>query len=375
MNRIARACCALALVVVSAGIASCQHAGPTQAETPRPSYDVPVVRVELKHSADTEAANRHAEAALQRKISLDADNLALEQAINFARDTTGANIAVNWPALELVGIDQDSLVSLNLTNVTAMQMLDLVLEQVGADAFDRDKPSCLVHEGVLLISTIADLQTYTETRIYDVSWLLDEYDKLIALLYQDHRHAESFSAIFKQSGWMPMRQPGFDLNAALSGTNSGSTPKADDGGGGRGGLFGDHDTADDQGESFYVLSREERIDVVMDLIHSTVGEYDDWLDDVYSMRELNQTLVVKTTRPNHTQIEAILVALRKAQVAHFERKARLIEVFTLLKDAEAYRLEQRYSPAMRKIDQALRVDPGNAEAQALRAIVIEAGSR
>jgi len=226
-----------------------------------------------------------------------------------------------------------------------------------------------------LISSIADLQTYLETRVYDVSWLLDEYDKLIALLYRDHEHAEQFSAIFKQGDWLPKPSPGFDLNSALSCTNTGSKPKPNDGGGGAGGLFGDHDQADEEGESFYVLSREERIDVVMDLIRSTVGDFDDWIDRVYTLRELNQKLVIRTTRPNHLQIEALVTAIREAQVAHFARKARLIEVFTLLKDAEAYRLEQRYSSAMRKIDQALRVDPGNAEAQALRAIIIAARSR
>jgi len=118
MNRIALAGCALALVLVSAGNTGCRHA-----ETPQPSYDVPVVRVELKHGANTEAANLHTEAALQKHVTLSMDNLTLDQAVEFTRDTTGANIAVNWPALELVGIDRDSLVSVRLADVPAIKFL------------------------------------------------------------------------------------------------------------------------------------------------------------------------------------------------------------------------------------------------------------
>lgn len=332
-----------------------------------------MVRVELDDQTDFDAANQHTQKALHQIVSLNNDNFAIEQIIDFCRATTGANIAVNWPALELVGIDQDSLVSISLTNVPVSKLLELTLAQVSADAFDDDKAGYIIHDGIVMISTLRDLRGYQETLIYDVSWLLDERDKLIALLYRDHEHAEELNAMFKQGGWFAKPAPVFDLDLALSGTNSGGTLNPNDGDN-KNGLFAD-DVENSNRESFYVLSREERIDVVMDLIQTTVGDIDDWIDGEYRMRELKQKLIITTTRSNHLQIEALLAAMREAQVAHFERKARQIEVFLLLKDAEASRLAQRYTSAMRKINQALRVDPGSAEAHALRAIIEQTRSR
>ncbi|MEO0477674.1 MAG: hypothetical protein AAF085_17150, partial [Planctomycetota bacterium] len=173
----------------------------------------------LDDNSGESEANRAAQASLRKIVTLSNDNLSLDQVIAFIRDTTGANIAVNWPALELVGIDQDSLVTISLSRVPAEQLLRLVLDQVSADAFDDDKAGFTVSEGIVKISTLRDLKSETETRVYDIRDLLVQVPNFT-------------------------NAPGFDLNDALSNTSSGgsgggTTGGGGGGGGGEGGLFGD----------------------------------------------------------------------------------------------------------------------------------------
>ncbi|MFK7788996.1 MAG: tetratricopeptide repeat protein, partial [Phycisphaeraceae bacterium] len=161
----------------------------------------------LDNDAGESEVNRAAQASLRKIVTLSNDNLSLDQVISFIRDTTGANIAVNWNALELVGIDQDSLVTISLSRVPAEQLLRLVLEQVSADAFDDDKAGFTVTEGIVKISTLRDLKSETDTRVYDIRDLLVQ--------------VPNFS-----------NSPGFDLNEALSNTNSGGSGGGGGGGGG-----------------------------------------------------------------------------------------------------------------------------------------------
>lgn len=134
-------------------------------------------------------ANRVTEQALSKIVSLNNDNLKLNQVIAFIRDTTGVNMAVNWPALELVGIDQDSLVTISLTRIPADQLMRLVLDQVSADAFDDDKAGFRIDHGIVKISTLRDLRADTDTRVYDIRWLF-QMQRLQASLYRNHQRAD-----------------------------------------------------------------------------------------------------------------------------------------------------------------------------------------
>ena len=55
----------------------------------------------------------------------------LSDVIDFFRDTTGANIFVNWKVLEGVGIDRNAPVTLHLRDVTLDMVLRLILANVG----------------------------------------------------------------------------------------------------------------------------------------------------------------------------------------------------------------------------------------------------
>jgi len=250
--------------------------------------------------------NRAAQAALRKIVTLSNDNLSLDQVIAFIRDTTGANIAVNWPALELVGIDQDSLVTISLNRVPAEQLLRLVLDQVSADAFDDDKAGFSISEGIIKISTLRDLKTETETRVYDIRDLLVQVPNFT-------------------------NAPGFDLNDALSNTSSGGSNGGGGGGGGRGGggggggggLFGD---SNDSQQSEELPTRQELVDQITELIRTTVGDPDEWLDEESTLTELNGNMIIKTTGDNHRQIMGLLGRLRETRAVQISVEARFLTV-------------------------------------------------
>ncbi|MBX2850231.1 MAG: type II and III secretion system protein [Phycisphaeraceae bacterium] len=255
----------------------------------------------LDNDAGESEANRAAQASLRKIVTLSNDNLSLDQVIAFIRDTTGANIAVNWPALELVGIDQDSLVTISLSRVPAEQLLRLVLDQVSADAFDDDKAGFTVTEGIVKISTLRDLKSETETRVYDIR------DLLVQVPNFDNA-------------------PGFDLNEALSNTSSGGSGgggSGGGGGGGEGGLFGDSDDSDQDED---LPSRQELVDQIVNLINTTVGDPDEWLDEESTLTELNGNMIIKTTGDNHRQIVGLLGRLRETRAVQISVEARFLAV-------------------------------------------------
>ncbi|XAL98946.1 von Willebrand factor type A domain-containing protein [Phycisphaeraceae bacterium D3-23] len=118
-------------------------------------------------------ANQAATLALQRELTVNFENARLGAVIDYLRDTTGANITVNWPALEIPRITEDTPVTIALARVPAEQLLKLILEQAGANALKDDKLGYTIVEGIVQISTLDELKTFTEVRLYDISPLLE----------------------------------------------------------------------------------------------------------------------------------------------------------------------------------------------------------
>lgn len=274
----------------------------------------------LDNDAGESETNRAAQAALRKIVTLSNDNLSLDQVISFIRDTTGANIAVNWNALELVGIDQDSLITISLSRVPAEQLLRLVLEQVSADAFDDDKAGFTVSEGIVKISTLRDLKSETETRVYDIRDLLVQVPNFT-------------------------NAPGFDLNEALSNTSSGGSNSGSGGGGGgsgggEGGLFGD----DEDEEQEDLPTRQELVDQIVELINTTVGDPDEWLDEESTLTELNGNMIIKTTGDNHRQIVGLLGRLRETRAVQISVEARFLSVDNNFMDEFRLDLDLQFNP-------------------------------
>jgi protein involved in polysaccharide export with SLBB domain len=78
----------------------------------------------------------------------------LSDVIDFLRDTTGANIFVNWKVLEGVGIERNAPVTLRFRDVSFDKVLRLVLEEVGGGNVAL---AYIAEENVITISTEEDL--------------------------------------------------------------------------------------------------------------------------------------------------------------------------------------------------------------------------
>ena len=81
------------------------------------------------------------------------DAVAFSDVIDFFRDVSGANIFVNWKALEAEGVDKGALVTARLKNVR----FDKALETVLASAAGDDSLAFKVDRGVITISTARHL--------------------------------------------------------------------------------------------------------------------------------------------------------------------------------------------------------------------------
>src|SRR5689334_3175225 len=97
-----------------------------------------------------------AHAGVSAKRSLDMtlpatnlDNVSINDAIDFLRDVTGANIHVNWKALEGAGIGKDTQVNCRVRGVSMRKVLDLILGEAGAGT----QLAYFVDQGVIEVTT------------------------------------------------------------------------------------------------------------------------------------------------------------------------------------------------------------------------------
>ena len=162
-------------------------------------------------------------------------------AIDFIRDASGANIHVNWKALETQNVTADTTVNLRLRSVPLKKVLNLLLSEVSGS----DTLTYFVDEGVIEITTreMADKKVYT--RVYPVEDLVMEIP--------------SFTDA-----------PVFDLTSA---TQQGGTGGGGGGGGGGGssgqGLFGGSSNSQQQ-QRDAGTTRADRGEELVQLITETV---------------------------------------------------------------------------------------------------------
>ena len=97
------------------------------------------------------------------------DKIGLPEAVDFLRDVTDQNFAVNWAALEAAGVDRNVAVDVRLKNAT----LEEVLRQLGKSAGGASVAmGFAVEGGTIVLSTEEDTVRITRVRAYDVSDLL-----------------------------------------------------------------------------------------------------------------------------------------------------------------------------------------------------------
>lgn len=209
----------------------------------------------------------------QRLPELQFQGVTLGDAIEFMRDVSGANIAVNWKALEAAGVNRDTPVNLHLSHITLRKAMDMVLnEAAGGDAL-----TYYVDEGVIEITTRELADRAMVTRVYDVQDLLMEIP--------DFTNAPQFNLGQQQN----------------SGGGGGSNSALGQGGGGGGGINVTNQLFNGNGTSNTTTTtgktKAERAQDLVDLIKAVIKP-DIWKESggPASIRYFNGMLVVTAPR-------------------------------------------------------------------------------
>ena len=208
----------------------------------------------------------------QRVPELKFQGVTLSDAIDFLRDISGANMTVNWKALEGAGVSRDTSVNLHLRGVSMRKALDLLLSEAGGG----DQLTYDIDQGVIEITTRELADRKMVTRVYPV-------DDLIMVI-PDFTDAPQFN---------------LDASQNQSGGGGGSSGGAGGAGGGQttiaNSLFANQGQLNQNQEQ--VKTKAERAQELVDLIQNIVFP-DIWKDNggTASIRYFNGSLVVTAPR-------------------------------------------------------------------------------
>ncbi len=208
---------------------------------------------------------------LSTEITSEFLSTPIERIVELLQRETGVTFIID-PAQGQIGSRQ---VSLKVEAASAYEVIELIALSTEMD--------WLIQKGVVFVSTKnAIVERRVESRVFDIRGMLIQVPNY--------------------------RGPSLSLDGALSNTSSGGSNarQADNrekGGSGGGGLFGADDTTSD------MPSRQEYVSQITELIRSTTGEPDNWLDEVFTITELNGSLVVRATPEVLDQVQAMLVQI------------------------------------------------------------------
>jgi general secretion pathway protein D len=195
------------------------------------------------------------------------DGVSLADAIDFLRDVSGANIDVNWKALEGDGVSKDTTINVKLRSISLHRALDIVLGETGGTG----KIGFTYDQNVIEITTQELIDTKMYTRIYPVQDLIMEVP--------DFTNA-----------------PDFNLQSTST-TGSGGANGASGGGsnGGSTGLF--NGGGSNSNNATPTKTPTERANDLMELIRSTV-QPDVWQENggKASIHFFNGNLIITAPR-------------------------------------------------------------------------------
>lgn len=212
----------------------------------------------------TPAAPSASRAMVTRLPDVHLIDTPLGDVIEFLRDVSGANIHVDWRALEIIGVGRDTPITVRLRNATLGMVLRFALREAGGEQLMH-----YIDGGVIHITTRAIADDRMIVRIYPILDLIVEIPD-----------------------FEPRGMSLHDARAARGGRS----------GGGGAGLFGGQGTRQTEDQA---LTRRERAEQLIELITSTI-EPDIW--DVAGgkarIRYLNGNLIVTAPRHVHERLAA-----------------------------------------------------------------------
>ncbi len=106
----------------------------------------------------TRPTSKPASPAEQVLPAVSFDQNALTDVVQFARETSGGQVFVDWGTLAAVGIDRDAPVTLKLTNVSVTKALAAALAKA---ADGKAKTDAAVVDDVIVLSTAKGLDRLT----------------------------------------------------------------------------------------------------------------------------------------------------------------------------------------------------------------------
>jgi general secretion pathway protein D len=231
---------------------------------------------------------------------------ALSDVIDFLQSVTGANIFVDWPALERASIARDAPVTARLRDIKFSKALELIFKSVEGDDEDH-KLGYTIDEGVITISTKKELSKNTVTRKYDINDLL--------FVAPDYNNAPSLSL-----------------------QNAGQGQSGGGGGGGGGGQSGQSlfdNASSNQNSTQQNQDRQTRIDEISKFITENVDP-DSWTAGAgagagagnasISSSPLRAVLLITQTPENHRKIQSVLDSLRASQALQVSVETRFLIV-------------------------------------------------
>jgi len=147
----------LGLVVLTNARAEPFAAAPKDKSASPPAGPAKAAAPKGKPAARTDKADASA-AKLSRRIErLNFQEIDLADVFQFLREYSEHNIHVYWAALGAAGIELDAKVSVDVRDITVERALKLVLRDVSTEAGAAGKLAYAVDDGVVIISTAAEL--------------------------------------------------------------------------------------------------------------------------------------------------------------------------------------------------------------------------
>ena len=120
--------------------------------------------------AEPQDVDRRVAEQLDRELpEVNFDQNFFGDVMDFLRDVSGANIYVNWKALQDAGITPQVPISVKLRNITVRKALDVIVEDAGGAT---TKIAITIDRGVISIAPAASARRIT--RSYDVHDLIPE---------------------------------------------------------------------------------------------------------------------------------------------------------------------------------------------------------
>jgi hypothetical protein len=236
----------------------------TPTTQPRAATSQPALTDARVASADHSSAP-HSSSLHSKLPDIKLDQVRLEDAIDFIRRVSGANIHVNWRALEGAGVSRKTLISMQLSDVPMRTVLRTMLRQASGE----NQLTFYVDENVIEITTREIADSELITRVYPVEDLVAEVPNFIG--------------------------PSFDLQNQTNQTSGG-------GGGGGGGssgqsLFGSGGTGANGDVIGQQTTKLQRGQSLAQTIEQTI-QPSVWRDNggVASIRYFNGHLIVRAPR-------------------------------------------------------------------------------